>query len=265
MLLIWVAIGMLMRRSSDSQDKAPGPRHSPQSVVLSGLFLVVFPFSFSVVAIDWLMSLDPHWSSTIFGLYNIIGMFSASVAAISVVVVLLRRKEVFPHIDGDHLHDLGKLLFGFSTVWAYLWFSQYLLVWYSNIPEENTHYVSRLTGGIAVLFFLNFLLGWVIPFVLLLGRNGKRSEKTLLTASIVVLTGRWLDLHLLVAPAVSETYRGITLLDFALFIGFAGAFLFVIDRALEKAPLLTPKDAHHKRTHGKAVRAVAAKETLYGS
>ena len=229
---------------------------------------MVFPFSFSMAAIDWLMSLDPHWFSTIFGLYNIAGMFSAAVAAISVIVILLRRKEVFPYVDAGHLHDLGKLLFGFSTLWAYLWFSQYLLVWYSNLPEENTHYAVRMTGGITVLFFLNFLLSWVLPFALLLGRNGKRSEKTLLAASVLVLAGRWLDLHLLVAPAVSETYQGATLLDFALFLGFSGAFLFIIDRALEKTPLFSPKDAHIvKRPHGQAVRSnpVAAKESIYGS
>ncbi len=268
-LAAWVVFGMLMRHSFRRHDKAPGPRHSTRSVALSAVFLVVFPFSFSMAAIDWLMSLEPHWASTIFGLYNIAGTLSAAVAAISVVVILLRRRGGFPHIDESHFHDLGKLLFAFSTVWAYLWFCQYLLVWYSNLPEENTHYFTRLTGGIGVLFFLSFVLSWVVPFVLLLSRNGKQSEKTLLAASALVLTGRWLDIHLLVSPAVSQSYVGPTLLDLALLAGFAGAFLFAIDRALEKAPVIVPKESHVKWPHGHAApvsaNPVPAKESLYGS
>lgn len=237
-LAVWVIFAVLMRRRAGRNAAVPA------------IFLFVFPFSFSIVCIDWLMSLDAHWTSSIFGLYNIAGLLSASVAAISALVVILRRKGLLPHVTEDHLHDLGKLLFGFSTVWAYLWFSQYLLIWYTNLPEENTHYLTRLSGNVSILFFLNFLLSWVFPFVLLLSRAGKRSEKTLLAATGLVLIGKWLDIHLLVAPAVFETNRGITVLEIAVFLGFAAAFLLIVDRALEEAPIETVKDAHAvKRPH----------------
>ena len=234
-LLIWVTFGLLMRRFSNRKKNPSIPAGARQNVALSALFLLVFPFSISLACIDWIMSLDPHWSSSIFGLYNIAGLLSAAVAAVSVLVIALRRRGGLPNVGKDQLHDLGKLLFGFSTVWAYLWFSQYLLVWYTNLPEENTHYVSRMSGGISILFFLNFLLSWVLPFVLLLSRDAKRSEKTLMAAAILVLTGRWLDIHLLVAPAVYAAYPAITVLDVALFVAFGAAFLFTIDRALAKA------------------------------
>lgn len=248
-LAIWVIFALLMRRRSHP-GSAPDSGPAGRSVALPAIFLFIFPFSFSIVCIDWLMSLDPHWTSSIFGLYNIAGLLSASVAAISALVVILRRGGLLPHVTEDHLHDLGKLLFGFSTVWAYLWFSQYLLIWYTNLPEENTHYLARMSGNVSILFFLNFLLSWVFPFVLLLSRSGKRSEKTLLVASGLVLKGKWLDIHLLVAPAVFEAYRGITVLEVAVFLGFGAAFLLIVDRALEEAPVETVKDAHAvKRPH----------------
>jgi hypothetical protein len=268
-LSVWVILGMLMARSF-RRDNAPGSIHSRRSTTLSAIFLLVFPFSFSMAVIDWIMSLEPHWSSSIFGLYNIVGLLSAAVAAVSIVVILLRCRGALPYVNEGHLHDLGKLLFGFSTVWAYLWFCQYLLIWYTNLPEENTHYLARLSGSLSVLFFLNFLLSWTLPFVLLLRRNAKRSEKTLLAASILVLTGRWLDIHLLVAPAVLQSYLGITALDIALFLGLGGAFLFTIDRALKRAPLASAKGSPiAKRPHGQPVpvpaNRVTAKESLYGS
>ena len=266
-LVIWILLGTLMRSTSISDDKQSRRGHSRRNVVLSAVFLAVFPFSFSMAAIDWLMSLQPHWSSSIFGLYNIAGLLSAAVGAISVVVIMLRRRGALPNVSDDHLHDLGKLLFGFSTVWAYLWFSQYLLVWYTNLPEENAYYVARLTGSVSVLFFLNFLLGWTLPFALLLRRSAKRSERTLLAASTLVLAGRWLDIHILAAPAVAPVYHGISVIDIALLLAFGGLFLFTIDRALAKAPAAVLPDVHIERPQAQPVRLPAnpAKESLYES
>ena len=159
-----------------------------------------------------------------------------------------RRRGALPDITETHLQDLGKLLFGFSTVWAYMWFSQYLLTWYANFPEETAHYLVRLRGGVSFLFYLNVVLNWALPFVVLLRRPAKRSERTLLWTSAVVLVGRWLDIHLQVLPAVVpgrlQGPVGIGILDVALLLGFGAAFLLMTDRALAKAPLLAEGDPY---------------------
>lgn len=247
-LALWVFFALMMRRSSLRQDRDADVKHTRRNVVLSAVFLALFPFSFSMASIDWLMSLEPHWASTIVGLYHIAGLLSAAVAAVLVVVVLLRRRGTLHGITETHLHDLGKLLFGFSTLWAYLWFSQYLLIWYTNLPEETTHYLARLQGSTSFLFVLNVVLNWVIPFVVLLGRPAKRSERILLWVSVVVLAGRWLDIHLQVVPAVvpvsGQGPVGIGVLDVLLLLGLGAAFLLVTDRALRKAPLLAQGDPY---------------------
>ena len=245
-LALWVLFTLMMRRNSLRQDRDADIKYTRRNVVLSAVFLVLFPFSFSMASIDWLMSLEPHWASTIFGLYHIAGLFSAAVAAISIVGILLRRRGALPQITETHLHDLGKLLFGFSTLWAYLWFSQYLLIWYTNLPEETAYYLVRLQGAGSFLFFLNVVLNWAVPFVMLLRQSAKRSERILLPVSAVVLAGRWLDIHLQVVPAVvpDRGLIGIGILDVAILLGFGAAFLLATDRALRKAPLVAEGDPY---------------------
>ena len=242
-LALWVFFGLMTRRYSLRQDTDADIKYTRRNVVLSAIFLALFPFSFSMASIDWLMSLDPHWTSTIVGLYQIAGLLSATVAAISIVGILLRRRGALPDLAETHLHDLGKLLFAFSTVWAYLWVSQYLLIWYTNFPEETGYYLVRLQGGASFLFYLNMVLNWALPFVVLLRRSAKRSEQTLLWTSAIVLVGRWLDIHLQVVPAVQRPV-GIGILDVALLLGFGAAFLLMTDRALGKAPLLAEGDPY---------------------
>lgn len=247
-LALWLFFALMTRRYSLRQDRDADIKYTRRNVVLSAIFLALFPFSFSMASIDWLMSLEPHWASTMIGLYHIAGLLSAAVAAVSIVAILLRRRGALPQITETHLHDLGKLLFGFSTVWAYLWFSQYLLIWYTNFPEETTHYLTRLQGGGSFLFFLNVVLNWAVPFVVLLRESAKRSERILLPVSAVVLAGRWLDIHLQVVPAVVPNRLqgpvGIGILDVALLLGFGAAFLFTTDRALRKAPLVAEGDPY---------------------
>lgn len=247
-LALWVFFALMMRRYSLRQDTDADIKYTKRNVVLSAIFLALFPFSFSMASIDWLMSLEPDWASTIVGLYHIAGLLSATVAAVSIVVILLRRRGALPQIREAHLHDLGKLLFGASTVWAYLWFSQYLLIWYTNFPEETAHYLARLQGSILFLFFLNVVLNWVLPFIVLLPRRAKRSERILLRVSAVVLAGHWLDIHLQVVPAVVPVSLqgpvGIGILDVALLVGFGAAFLLTTDRALRGAPLVAEGDPY---------------------
>lgn len=200
-LAVWWLFAAALRRHSLRQDEAPGPAPSRRRLVLSAAFLPVLAVTFSLATFDWLMSLAPHWFSTVFALYNFAGMFTAGLGALLVLTIVLRRLGPLAGlVRDDHLHDLGKLAFGFATFWAYLWFCQYMLIWYSNIPEETTWYVARGAGAWSVVMLLNPLVNWLVPFLALLARGPKRTESTLLKVGVLLLLGRWLDLYTLIQP-----------------------------------------------------------------
>ncbi|MBI4164528.1 MAG: hypothetical protein HY508_02210 [Acidobacteria bacterium] len=200
-LALWIGLALAIVRTSRRQDSDGAIEHTLRNEKLSAVFIVVFALTFWPAAFDWIMSLEPHWSSTIFGVYNFAGMFLSGLATIIVLTVWLERLGPLHGVLNDnHLHDLGRLLFAFSTFWAYIWFSQYMLIWYANFPEETVYYTRRLHGAWQPLFLLNFFLNWVVPFFILLMRASKRSATTLMRVAVFVLVGRWLDLYLMIVP-----------------------------------------------------------------
>lgn len=241
-LAVWTLFALALRRWSLAEDDAAEGSPRPLMVRFSAVFVMVFAVTFSLASFDWLMSLEPHWFSTIFAVYQFAGLFLSAVAAITLGVLALRRPL---HRAGvwrpEHLHDLGKLMFAFSTFWAYIWLSQYLLIWYSHLPEEVTHYVARTQGGFKVLFFAVLFMNWVIPFLVLLPQTTKRRPAVLATVACLILVGRWLDLYVHVAPVLSEEPR-IGLTEVSLFVGFAGVFVFLVHRGLAAAALVPRRD-----------------------
>ncbi len=205
-LTAWMLFSTVIVRNSRRQDESGDPSFTRRNARLSVAFLPVFAVTVCLASFDWIMSLEPSWYSTIFGVYNFAGLFSGGLAAIIVLAALLRElgpRGVGPlhdFVNAEHLHDLGKLLFGFCTFWMYIWFSQYMLIWYSNIPEETRYYVVRLQGLWAPLFLLNICLNWVVPFLVLLLRRTKRESSVLVKVALAVLAGRCLDLYLMVIP-----------------------------------------------------------------
>jgi len=168
-------------------------------------FLIIYAITSSVASWDWAMSLEPEWFSTMYSVYVFAGTFLGGIAAVTLLALALDRAGLLTvRLKPATLHDLGKLLFAFSTFWAYIWFCQYLLIWYSNLPEETGHYATRLAGGWSTLFYLNPMLNWVVPFVILLSAGAKRHPQTLAQVATIVLLGRWLDTYLLVAPAAGS-------------------------------------------------------------
>jgi hypothetical protein len=168
---------------------------------LAVLFLIAFAITFWLASFDWIMSLEPDWASTIFAIYNFAGLFSGGLALLILLVLWQRHSgPLRDFVNEEHLHDLGKLLFAFSTFWMYIWFSQYMLIWYADISEETAYYVARLRNAWAPLFLLNMILNWAIPFATLLPRGTKRSARALGRVAVVVLAGRVLDVYLLIAP-----------------------------------------------------------------
>jgi len=248
----WTLFAWLIRRSSLRLDRDSAAKHHERLVTCSAAFIVVFAISFSLASFDWLMSVVPHWSSTIFAVYWFAGVLSGGTAAITLAVVLLTGCGHLVGIaDEERRHDLGKLLFAFSTFWAYIWLSQYLLIWYGNLPEETPYYISRTSEPWIGIFLLNLGLNWVIPFLVLLPRDAKRSATVLKWISIVILAGRWVDLYIAVMPEMIAA-PNLRLLDLAILIGCVGAFFLIAVHALERAPLVpvvvAPSHKHSSST-----------------
>jgi hypothetical protein len=242
-LAVWMLFVVLVVRNSRLQDRTGDPALTRSNVRLSAGFLVVFGITCWLSSSDWLMSLEPDWASTIFGVYNFAGMFLSALAAVVLLAVWLRRgSPLRPLVTEDRLHDLGTLLFGFSSFWAYTWFCQYLLIWYTNHPEESIYFVKRSTGPWPALLLLALVLNWGAPFLLLLGKAPKRQPVILGTAALMVLAGRWVDLFVIVFPSQGERLATPGWIEAGLAAGAAGIFGLAVLRALARAPLFPVND-----------------------
>jgi NNP family nitrate/nitrite transporter-like MFS transporter len=243
-LLLWTVFMRLLRRESRAQDADGSLEHTQRSRKYSAIFIVLFAITFSLASFDWLMSLEPEFYSTIFAFYCFAGLFVSGIAAITLLVLFLRGRGLLPQVNEEHLHNLGKLVLSFATFWAYIWLSQYLLIYYTNLPEETGYYLRRTSApGWRALFILNLLLSWLIPFVMLLPRMAKRGVGWLAAACVVTLAGHWLDLYTMVMPALKLSPM-LNWIDVAMFCGFAALFLIVFRRKLEQSSLVPARDPY---------------------
>lgn len=240
---LWILLSGALLYHSRRQDRDGSVAHTLANTRLAALFLVVFGVTYWLASYDWIMSLEPEWTSTVFGIYNFAGLFQSGLAVIILVVLWLRRLGQFRHVVSEqHLHDLGKLLFAFSIFWVYIWFCQYMLIWYVNNPEETPYYIERLQGAWGPLFWANVVLNWVIPFLVLLPASAKQNVKVLANVAGVVLLGRWLDLYLMIRPVPEGVIAGI--LEVGMALGMVGICYLVISRALSRAALVPVHDPY---------------------
>ncbi|MCC7342975.1 MAG: hypothetical protein IT170_17970 [Bryobacterales bacterium] len=236
-LLLWWAFARKILATSRAQDANPDPALSQRNTRLSVIFLVLFAITFWLASFDWIMSLEPHWYSTIFGIYNFAGMFSSGIAIIILLVLWMRRAgPLRDFVTDEHFHDLGKLLFGFSSFWMYIWFSQYMLIWYANITEETVRYIHLQHRYWLPLFILNVILNWVFPFLALLNKRVKRTGHLLARVAVVVLVGRWLDVYLMVQPAMGGENPSLAIWDIGAIVAASALFVLLFVRGMRQAP-----------------------------
>ncbi len=204
----------------------------------SALFLVGFAVFSSTLAWDWLMSIDAHWFSTLFGWYVFAGMWVSAMITGVILVMYLKRKGYLPQVNNSHIHDMGKWVFAISFLWTYLYFSQFMLIWYANIPEEVTYFQSRINEH-PVLMWVTFFINFAVPMVMLMSRDAKRNPRFLIGVGTVIFIGHWLDVNMIVMPGAvgHDFHHGIQLMDVGFFLLFLGIFITRVLSTLTKAPL----------------------------
>lgn len=234
---IWIYFQRLFRKNSLAEDLTEGTGIHFKTFRSAAVFLVLFAVTSSTSAWDWIMSIDTHWYSTLFGWFVFSGMWVSSIIVITLVVIYLKRNHFLGFVTEDHIHDLGKWMFAVSFLWSYLWFSQFMLIWYSNIPEEVTYFTNRIENY-KFLFFGIFAVNFVLPMLILMSRDSKRNIGILTAVALVLFVGHWLDTFMLFMPGSVGKEWGIGPLEIGLFLGFLGLFLYVVLGALSKASLL---------------------------
>lgn len=242
--VIWIGLSRVILRNSHRQDDDADLKYTRRNVRNSALFILFGAYTFCLASIDLLMSLQPHWYSTVFGFLNIAGMFLSSLAMIAILIVLL-RKAGYSHIfTTDHLQTIGNMILAFCTFWVYMWVSQHMLIWYSNIPEETSYYIFRHFGGWGTLSLLNVMLNWLIPFFVLMPRFCKRHDKTMVQISIVLLIGHWLDLYIMVMPTVYGAHPIFHIWEIGPIVGMLALFFWAVFQRLKKHNLMPVNDPY---------------------
>jgi hypothetical protein len=232
----WILYREYSRKLSLKQDEADDNSNFKLNFKISAAFLVFYLISESMMSWDWIMSVDPHWFSTLFGWYVFASMFVSGITVIAMVTIYLKSKDYLPEVNDSHVHDLAKFMFGISIFWTYLWFSQFMLIWYSNIPEEVTYFVTRISDY-NLPFFGMVAMNFVLPILLLMNSDYKRINWFVIMAGIIILAGHYLDIFNMIMPATVGNQWSIGIPEIGSILFFAGLFIFWVFRALTKAPL----------------------------
>lgn len=251
-IVLWSFLGWKMRKFSRDTDKGQmsveeGKKFIWKNTVWAALFLIVFALTvMSTIPWLWLMSIDAHWYSTMYSWYTFASTFVSGMALIALYIIFLKNRGYLEYTNEEHLHDVGKFMFAFSVFWTYLWFSQYMLIWYSNQPEETKYFIDRIgtaekAGPYKGIFFLNLIINFIAPLLILMKRGSKRNYTTMTFMAVLIIFGHWLDFFQMVHPAVSKDHMPEIYYDFGIGLGFVGLIMFLVGRSLAKWPLV-PKN-----------------------
>ncbi|NOT73857.1 MAG: quinol:cytochrome C oxidoreductase [Cyclobacteriaceae bacterium] len=248
---LWYLFFIWIKKEMLAEDLDGSIQHWYSSRKLSTIFLIIFGYSSSVAAWDWVMSIDTHWFSTMMGWYVFASWWVCGLAMITFIVISLKDKGYLKVVNENHIHDLGKFVFAFSIFWTYIWFAQFMLIFYANIPEETVYFVQRRTvAPYSWIFFANLFLNFVLPFLLLMMRDSKRQIAMLKVACPIVIVGHWLDYYNMVTPGVMHGEGGLGLLEIGMAMIFMAAFLLVTLSSLTKFPLVAKHDPMMAESQG---------------
>lgn len=239
----WILIWNAIKKHSLKQDldASNSVKYHDKIIVLSAIFLLVFGVSSSMTAWDWTMSIDTHWFSTMFGWYHLASWHVAGLSTILLIVLFLKDKGNLPMVNENHIHDLGKFIFAFSIFWTYVWFGQFILIFYANISEETTYFLDRLVrfdNLYTPFFILNILINFCFPFLVLMSRDAKRQPIILKIAASAIVIGHWVDFFLMQQPGILKGEGGFGFIELGVGITYASLFIFIVLNALSKMPLI---------------------------
>jgi hypothetical protein len=240
-LCLWALAYRILVNGSVRQDHDKDPRFNVRARRFAPVFMIIFGITITVVAFDWISSLEPAWYSDVFGVYVFAGTFLAGLAATTLAVQYLRVRGKLPGVEPDHIYNLGGFLFAFTVFWAYIGFSQYLLMWYANMPEEVFWYKERLEGLWSPLVLVLAVFHFFVPFLVLIPRLAKTDSKRLFWVAILMLAAHWLDLYWMIFPVLGRgPVFGWPELSFALF--FISASLLWVRRLLNRGATMPVGD-----------------------
>lgn len=241
--VIWGLLARFFRAKSLGQDQSGDPAVTLKMARVAAPGLLVFAITITLAAIDWMMSLTPHWFSTMFGVIYFAGSAMVTLAFLGLICVWLRGKGYLQSVvTTEHYHDIGKLMFAFMVFWAYTSFSQYMLIWYANLPEETEWYQHRTHDGWKAVFLTLVIGHFLVPFVFLMSRHIKRRLGTLAIGAIFLLVMHWFDMQFQIMPSHHQHGPHFEWTDFTSMIGMIGVFVGLVLRNLASSPLIPERD-----------------------
>ncbi len=241
---LWTLLGYRMRKLSSEADSGAfdnvsGAKFIFKNTVGASMFIAWFGLTVgSTIPWLWMMSITPHWYSTMYSWYTFMSSFVSGMSLIALWVVYLKNKGYLEYTNQEHLHDLGKFMFAFSIFWTYLWFSQYMLIWYANIPEETVYFKTRVQGAYKGIFFFNLIINFLCPLLILMKRDAKRNYTLITFMGILILFGHWIDFYQMVMGSISKDHVTLGWLDFGILSLFVGLMILFVAKALSSKPLI---------------------------
>ncbi len=240
----WWFLGRKLRQLSRETDDRPlGLEEAKGYIWKNTVWAAVYAVLFALTVLSatpwlWLMSIDAHWYSTMYSWYTFASTWVAGLALITLYIVYLKNNGYLEYTNREHLHDMGKFMFAFSIFWTYLWYSQFMLIWYANIPEETVYFEPRMQGVYRGIFLLNLIINFLAPLLILMKRGAKRNYGTITMMSVLIIFGHWLDFYQMVFPGITPEHVPFMLVDMGIGLGFVGIIMFVTARSLARHPLL---------------------------
>lgn len=241
---LWAFVGKKLKDLSLESDKMgtmdlqTGQTWMKRNLFWASFFIILFGLTVgSVMPWIWIMSIDAHWFSTMFSWYTFGSSFVAGIALLTLFVIYFKNQGQLEFVTQEHLQDLGKFMFAFSIFWTYLWFDQFMLIWYGNIPEETIYFKSRLQGTYEGLFYLNLILNFVCPILIFMKRATKRNYTIVTFMCILIIFGHWIDFYLMVMPGTVKNNPHISWFEIGIPLGFVGVIMWGVGKFASRVPM----------------------------